>query len=74
MLPFARFALRFSTPQPPSSVPATEVSILKDGEFTPLDTAQLFGTGKNVVFALPGAFTPGTFFDIILSLFLKTCS
>jgi peroxiredoxin len=42
-----------------SKVPDVTVHVLKDGTPTPIQTAEVLGTGKVVLFAVPGAFTPG---------------
>ncbi len=40
------------------SIPSTQVKIVKAGEASDIDTAELFAKGKTVLFGLPGAFTP----------------
>ena len=42
-----------------SKIPDVTVHVLKDGTPTPVQTADILGTGKVVLFAVPGAFTPG---------------
>jgi glutaredoxin/glutathione-dependent peroxiredoxin len=42
-----------------SKVPDVTVKVLKDGAPTSVQTADVLGTGKVVLFAVPGAFTPG---------------
>jgi peroxiredoxin len=42
-----------------SKVPDVTVQVLKDGAPAPVQTADVLGTGKVVLFAVPGAFTPG---------------
>jgi glutaredoxin/glutathione-dependent peroxiredoxin len=42
-----------------SKIPDVTVYTLRDGAPTPLQTADVLGTGKVVLFGLPGAFTPG---------------
>jgi glutaredoxin/glutathione-dependent peroxiredoxin len=42
-----------------SKVPDVEVKVLKDGAPVSVQTADVLGTGKVVLFAVPGAFTPG---------------
>ncbi len=42
------------------TIPDVEVRVLNDeGSPTPIQTAEVLGTGKVVLFAVPGAFTPG---------------
>lgn len=43
----------------PETVPSVQVFVLTDGAPTPVDTAEFFGSGRSVLFAVPGAFTPG---------------
>lgn len=40
------------------AVPSSKVKIIVDGEVQEVDTAELFASGKSVIFGLPGAFTP----------------
>ncbi|WP_196139876.1 peroxiredoxin [Aliikangiella sp. G2MR2-5] len=40
------------------TIPSTNVKIIKGGEVADIDTADLFASGKTVLFGLPGAFTP----------------
>jgi glutaredoxin/glutathione-dependent peroxiredoxin len=42
-----------------SKVPDVAVKVLKDGAPASVQTADVLGTGKVVLFAVPGAFTPG---------------
>jgi glutaredoxin/glutathione-dependent peroxiredoxin len=42
-----------------SKVPDVGVKVMKDGAPTTVQTADVLGTGKVVLFAVPGAFTPG---------------
>jgi glutaredoxin/glutathione-dependent peroxiredoxin len=42
-----------------SKVPDVAVKVMKDGAPTTVQTADVLGTGKVVLFAVPGAFTPG---------------
>ncbi len=46
------------TIQANDAVPSSKVKIVVGGETSEIDTAELFGTGKSVLFGLPGAFTP----------------
>jgi len=40
-------------------IPDVEVKTFKDGAPTSVQTGEVLGTGKVVLFAVPGAFTPG---------------
>ncbi len=40
------------------AVPSAKVKVVVGGEANEVDTAEYFGTGKSVLFGLPGAFTP----------------
>jgi len=40
------------------AIPSAKVKIISDGKLSDIDTVDLFGTGKSVLFGLPGAFTP----------------
>ncbi|MCF6194579.1 MAG: peroxiredoxin [Kangiellaceae bacterium] len=40
------------------AVPSSKVKIIVGGEAQEVDTADLFASGKSVIFGLPGAFTP----------------
>ncbi|HCB34688.1 MAG TPA: peroxiredoxin [Acidimicrobiaceae bacterium] len=42
-----------------SPVPDVELRILEDGAPKPVSSGELLGSGKVVLFAVPGAFTPG---------------
>jgi glutaredoxin/glutathione-dependent peroxiredoxin len=42
-----------------SKVPDVSVKVLKDGKPETVQTGDVLGTGKVVLFAVPGAFTPG---------------
>jgi peroxiredoxin len=42
-----------------STVPDVTVQVLQDGAPTPVQTGDVLGKGKVVLFAVPGAFTPG---------------
>jgi glutaredoxin/glutathione-dependent peroxiredoxin len=42
-----------------STVPDVTVQVLRDGAPTPVQTGDVLGKGKVVLFAVPGAFTPG---------------
>jgi glutaredoxin/glutathione-dependent peroxiredoxin len=42
-----------------SKVPDVEVKVLRDGAPTSVQTGDVLGSGKVVLFAVPGAFTPG---------------
>jgi peroxiredoxin len=42
-----------------SKVPDVTVHVLNDGAPTPVQSADILGAGKVVLFAVPGAFTPG---------------
>jgi peroxiredoxin len=42
-----------------SKVPDVTVQVLRDGAPAPVRTLDVLGTGKVVLFAVPGAFTPG---------------
>jgi peroxiredoxin len=42
-----------------SKVPDVGVKVLRDGAPVTVQTAEVLGTGKVVLFAVPGAFTPG---------------
>lgn len=46
------------TIQTNDAVPSAKVKIIVGGEASEVDTAELFGSGKSVLFGLPGAFTP----------------
>lgn len=46
------------TIQANDAVPNTKVKIVAGGEASEVNTADLFGNGKSVLFGLPGAFTP----------------
>jgi glutaredoxin/glutathione-dependent peroxiredoxin len=39
-------------------LPEARLHVMKDGRPTPVSTAELFGSKKVVLFAVPGAFTP----------------
>jgi peroxiredoxin len=39
-------------------IPSVKIKTMKDGGMADVDTAELFGSGKSVLFAVPGAFTP----------------
>jgi glutaredoxin/glutathione-dependent peroxiredoxin len=41
------------------SVPDVQVHVLEDGRASPVSTGEVLGTGKVVLFGVPGAFTPG---------------
>ena len=40
-------------------IPDVTVSVMKDGSPTDVSARELLGTGRVVLFAVPGAFTPG---------------
>jgi len=40
-------------------VPDVQVHVLKDGMPAPVQTGEVLGSGKVVLFAVPGAYTPG---------------
>lgn len=40
-------------------VPDVQAHVLADGKPSPISTGELLGSGKVVLFAVPGAFTPG---------------
>lgn len=40
-------------------VPEVQVHVLTEGRPTPVSTSEVLGSGKVVLFAVPGAFTPG---------------
>ncbi len=40
-------------------VPELEFMILREGRAASIPTAEVLGTGRSVLFAVPGAFTPG---------------
>lgn len=40
------------------AVPSVKVKAIVGGEASDIDTAELFSTGKSVLFGVPGAFTP----------------
>lgn len=40
------------------AVPSAKVKVIVGGEASDVDTAELFASGKSVLFGLPGAFTP----------------
>jgi len=40
------------------AVPSAKVKTIIGGEASEVDTAEFFGSGKSVLFGLPGAFTP----------------
>jgi glutaredoxin/glutathione-dependent peroxiredoxin len=42
-----------------NKIPDVEVKIMKDGKPESVQTGEVLGTGKVVLFAVPGAFTPG---------------
>jgi peroxiredoxin len=42
-----------------SKIPDVTVQVLHDGKPAPVQTTDVLGTGKVVLFAVPGAFTPG---------------
>ena len=42
-----------------SKVPDVTVKVMRDGKPEAVQTADVLGTGKVVLFAVPGAFTPG---------------
>jgi peroxiredoxin len=39
-------------------IPSVKIKTMADGGMKDVDTAELFGSGKSVLFAVPGAFTP----------------
>lgn len=43
----------------PENIPSVELHVLTDGAPAPVNSAEFFATGKSVLFAVPGAFTPG---------------
>ncbi|HVS69463.1 MAG TPA: peroxiredoxin [Mycobacteriales bacterium] len=42
-----------------SKIPDTTVKVMRDGKPEEVSTADVLGSGKVVLFAVPGAFTPG---------------
>ncbi len=42
-----------------NKIPDTTVKVMRDGKPEDVSTAEVLGTGKVVLFAVPGAFTPG---------------
>ena len=40
------------------AIPSAKVKVITGGEATEVDAAEYFGSGKSVLFGLPGAFTP----------------
>ncbi|MGX5175524.1 redoxin family protein [Aliikangiella sp. IMCC44653] len=46
------------TIQANSQVPAVDVKVVVAGEMQDINTGELFGSGKSVLFGVPGAFTP----------------
>ncbi len=45
--------------QPGDSLPDVPVRVMQDGKPAVVSSAELLGTGRVVLFAVPGAFTPG---------------
>lgn len=46
------------TIQANDAVPAVKIKIIAGGDISNINTKDLFGTGKSILFGLPGAFTP----------------
>lgn len=46
------------TIQKNDTVPGVNLKMISGGSVSDIDTSDLFGTGKSILFGLPGAFTP----------------